>query len=89
MNTNHYATNDRQGGIRAGQRHMGGERYRREMRAALHKLQQRLGQGHNGPSGAQVVVTASPTPSTECRMRGKLFPRLRGIYTIFTTCDLL
>jgi hypothetical protein len=89
MITNIYPTKSQSSHLRVGRRHMGGEKYRREMRAALHELQQRLGEGHKGASGARVVVTASPAPSTECRMRGKLFPRLRGIYTIFTTCGLL
>ena len=62
---------------------------RREMRAALHKLQQRLGQGHNCLSVVQPVVKADPAESKESRMRGRLFPSLRGIYTIFTTCGLL
>jgi hypothetical protein len=89
MNTTLYETKDRARGIRAGQRHIGGEQYRREMRAALHDLQQRLGQCHNGPSIVQVVVTAGPAPSTECRMRGKLFRRLKGFYAIFTSCSLV
>ena len=88
MNTNLYATNDRPGGIRAGQRHMGGERYRREMHAALHELRQRLGEGHKGASGARVVVTAGPAPSTECRIRGNMFQKLRSFYTVFTSCVL-
>ena len=88
MNTNLYATNDRPRGVRAGRRHMDGERYRREMRAALHELQQRLGQCHNGPSRVRVVVTAGPTPSTEYRIRGNLFQKLRGFYTVFTSCAL-
>jgi hypothetical protein len=89
MNTNFYATNDRPRGTRAGRRHMGGEQYRREMRAALYDLQQRLGQCHNGPSLVQVVVKADPAESKENRMREKLFPSLRGIYTLFTSCGLL
>jgi hypothetical protein len=89
MNTNLYATNDRPRGTRAGRRHMGREQYRREMRASLHELRQRLGEGHKGASGARVVVTACPAPSTECRIREKMFPSLRGIYTLFTSCGLL
>jgi hypothetical protein len=89
MITNIYPTKSRSSHVRVGQRHMGGDQYRREMRAALHDLKQRLGQSHNGPSGEQVVVTASPAPSTECRTRRKLFPSLRGIYTFFTSCGLL
>ena len=88
MTTNIYPNKSRSSHVRVGQRHMGGDQYRREMRAALHDLKQRLGQSHNGPSGEQVVVTASPAPSTECRTRRKLFPSLRGIYTFFTSCDL-
>lgn len=63
MNTNFYATNDRPCGVHTGRCHMGGEQYRREMRAVLHDLQQRLGQCHSGLSGVRVVVTASPAPS--------------------------
>jgi hypothetical protein len=88
MNTNFYATKDQSCRVRAGRHHMGGERYRREMRAALHELRQRLGEDHKGASGARVVVTAGPAPSTECRMREKLFPRLRSFYTVFTSCVL-
>jgi hypothetical protein len=89
MITNIYPTKSQSSHVRIGQRHhMGGEQDRREMRAALHDLQQRLGQSHNGPSGAQVIVTAGPAPSTKCRMRGRLFLRLRGIYTLFTSCGL-
>jgi hypothetical protein len=89
MNTTLYETKDRARGIRAGQRHIGGEQCRREMRAALHDLQQRLGQSHNGLSVGQPVVKAGPAPSTECRMRGKLFRRLKGFYAIFTSCTLV
>ena len=90
MITNIYPTKSQSSHVRVGQRHhMGGEQYRREMRAALHELRQRLGEGHKGASGARVVVTAGPAPSTECRIRGKLFPRLRGIYTFFTSCGLI
>ena len=46
------------------------------MRAALHELQQRLGQCHNGPGGVRVAVTACPAPSTEYRIRRKLFQKL-------------
>jgi hypothetical protein len=88
MNTNFYATKDRPRGVHTGRRHMGGEQYRREMRAALHDLQQRLGQCHNGLSGVRVVVTAGPTPSTECRIRGNMFQKLRSFYTVFTSCVL-
>jgi hypothetical protein len=90
MNTNFYATKDRPRGVHTGRRHMGGEQYRREMRAALHDLQQRLRQCHNGLSGVRVVVTASPAPSsTEYRIRRKLFQKLRSFYTVFTSCALL
>jgi hypothetical protein len=88
-NTNLYATNDRPRGTRVDWRHMGGEQYRREMRAALHDLQQGVGQSHNGLSVVQPIVKASPAESTVCRMRRKLFRRVRGIYTIFTSCGLL
>ena len=64
MNTNFYATKDRPRGVRTDRRHIGGEQYRREMRAALHDLQQRLGQCQNGLSGVRVVVTAGPAPSS-------------------------
>ena len=85
MNTNFYATKDRTRSVRTGRRHMGGEQYRREMRAALHELQQRLGQCHNGPGVVRVAVTASPTPSTEYRIRRKLFQKLPSFYTFFTS----
>jgi hypothetical protein len=85
---NVYATKDRLHGVSPGRRHMGGEQYRREMRAALHDLQQRLGQFHNGPSGVRVVVTAGPALSTECRMKGKLIQKLRSFYAVFTSCAL-
>lgn len=88
MNMNVYAAKDRPHGVSADRRHMGGEQYRREMRAALDDLQQRLGQCHNNPSGVRVVVTAGPAPSTECRMRGKLIQKLRSFYTVFTSCAL-
>lgn len=88
MMTNIYPTKSQSSHVRVGQRHqMGGDQYRREMRAALHDLQQRLGQSRNGPSGEQVVV-AGPAPSTERRTRRKLFPSLRGIYTFFTSWGL-
>ena len=89
MNTNFYATKDRPRGVRVDRHHMGGEQHRREMRAALHDLQQRLGQCHNGPGGVRVVGTAGPAPSTECRIRRKLFQKLRSFYTVFTSCGLL
>lgn len=84
MNTNNYATKDRPRDVRAGRHHMGGEQHRREMRAALHVLQQRLGQCHNGPGGVRVAVTACPAPSTEYRIRMKLFQKRTSFYTLFT-----
>jgi hypothetical protein len=84
MNTNNYATKDRPRDVRAGRHHMGGEQHRREMRAALHELQQRLGQCHNGPSIVRVAVTACPAPSTEYRIRRKLFQKRTSFYTLFT-----
>ncbi len=89
MITNIYPTKSRSSHVRVGQRHLGGDQYRREMRAALHELQQRLGQGHNGPSVVQPVVKAGPAESKESRTRRKLLPSLRGIYTLFTSCGLL
>jgi hypothetical protein len=89
MNTNFYATKDRPRGVSAGRHDMGGEQYRREMRAALHVMQQRLGQCHNGPSCVRVLVTPSPAPSAECRIRRKLFQKLRSFYTFFTSRGLL
>ena len=89
MNTNFYATKNQSCRVRADRYHMDGERYRRELRAALHELRQRLGEGHNGASRVKVVVTAGPTPSTECRIRGNMFQKLRGFYTVFTSCALL
>ena len=89
MNTNIYATKDRPRGVRAGRHHRGGGQYRRDMRAALHDLQQRLEQCHNGPSIMRVAGTAGPAPSTDCRIRRKLFQKLRSFYTIFTSCGLL
>jgi len=67
---------------------LGREQYRREMRAALHVLQHRLGQCHNGHSGVRVVGKAGPKPSTERPISGKLSQKLRGFYTIFTSCVL-
>ena len=63
MNTNVHAIKDRLRGVRAGRYHMGGEQYRRDIRAALHELQQRLGQCHQGPRIVRVAVTAGPAPS--------------------------
>jgi hypothetical protein len=78
MNTTLYETKDRARGIRAGQRHIGGEQYRREMRAALHQLQQRLGQCHNGPSIVQVVVTAGPAPVDRMSNERTIVPEAQG-----------
>lgn len=89
MNTNFYATKNRPRDVRAERHHMGGEQHRRDMRAALHDLQQRLGQCHNGPSGVQVVGTTGPAQSAECRIRRKLFQKLHSFYTVFTSCGLL
>jgi hypothetical protein len=89
MITNIYPAQSQSSHVRVDRDHTGGERYRRELRAALHELRQRLGEGHNGASRVKVVVTAGPTPSTECRMRGKLFQKLHGFYTVFTSCTLL
>ena len=65
MNTNFHATKDQPRRVSAGRHHhnVGGEQYRREMRAALHDLQQMLGQCHNGPSGVRGIVTVGPAPS--------------------------
>lgn len=54
------------------------------MHAALHELQQRLRQCHNGPSLMRVGVTAGPVPTIADRIRRKLFQRGTGFYTIFT-----
>jgi hypothetical protein len=89
VNTNFYATKNRPREVRAGRHHMGREQHRREMRAALHDLQQRLGQCRNGSSGVQVVGTAGPAPSIECRIRRNMFQKLRSFYTVFTFCGLL
>ena len=89
MNTNFYATKDRPRGVSTGRRQMGGDQYRREMRAALHDLQQRLGQSHNGLSVVQPVVKTDPAESKESPLRGKSFPSLRSIYTFFTSCGLV
>jgi hypothetical protein len=67
---------------------MDGEQYRRELRAALYALQQKLGQCHEVRRNVPVAVTAGPAPSTERGARGKLFQRLRGFYTVFTFCGL-
>jgi hypothetical protein len=88
MITNIYPTKSQSSHDRVGQLHTGGEQNRRKMRAALHELRQRLGEDHKSASGARVVVTAGPAPSTECQMRGKLFQKLHGFYTIFTSCAL-
>jgi hypothetical protein len=89
VNTKFYATKDRPRDVRAGRYHMGGEQQRREMRAALHDLQQRLGQCRNGLGNAQVVGTAGLTPSAECQIRRNMFQKLRCFYTFFTSCGLL
>ena len=89
MNTNVYATKDRPRGVNAGRRHMGGEQYRREMRAALHNLQQRLGQCRNVHSAVRVVVTAGPALSIPGRVRRNMLQKLRSFYTVFTSCALL
>ena len=76
--------------VRAGRHQMSGEQYRRELRAALYDLQQKLGQCHKARYVLPVAVTADdPAPSTECRIRRKLFQRLRSLYTVFTFCGLL
>ena len=84
MHTNFYTPKDRPRGIRTGQRQRDGEQYRRDMRAALQELRQRLEEGHNGASRVKVVVT----PSAACRIRGPLFQRIRRFYTVFTSCGL-
>jgi hypothetical protein len=89
MDTNVSATKDRLRGVRAGRYHSGGGQCRRDMRAALHELQQRLEQCHNRPSLMRVVVTADPAPSIAGRIRRTLFQRLRSFYTVFTSCGLL
>lgn len=78
MNTTLYETKDRARGIRAGQRHIGGEQYRREMRAALHELRQSLGEGHKGVSGERVVVTAGPAPVDRMSNERKIVPEAQG-----------
>jgi hypothetical protein len=88
MITNIYPTKCQSSHVRVGQLQTDSERYRREMRMALHELRQRLGKDHKSVSGARVVVIAGPAPSTECRMREKLFQKLHGFYTIFTSCAL-
>ena len=85
MHTNFYTTKDRPRDIRAGQRQRDGEQYRRDMRAALQELRQRLEEGHNGASRVKVVVT----PSAACRIRGPLLQRLRSFYTVFISCGLV
>jgi hypothetical protein len=89
VNTKFYATKDRPRDVRADRHHMRGERHRREMCAALHDLQQKLGQCRNGPGDVQVVGTAGPAPSIECRIRRNMFQKLRSFYTFFTFCGLL
>jgi hypothetical protein len=68
---------------------LGREQHRRGMRAALHDLQQRLGQCRNGSSGLQVVGVAGPAPSAECQIRRNMFQKLRSFYTVFTFCAVL
>jgi hypothetical protein len=68
---------------------LGREQHRRDMRVALHDLQQRLGQCRNGLGNAQVVGTAGLTPSAECQIRRNMFQKLRCFYTFFTSCGLL
>lgn len=89
MNTNVSVTKERPRGVRAVRHHWGGEQRRRDMHAALHELQQRLGRCHNGPSPIRAVVTAGPAPSIAGRIRRKVFRRLRSFYTVFTSCGLL
>jgi hypothetical protein len=86
MNTNLHATKDQSCRVRADRHHMDGERYRRDMRAALQELRQRLGEDHNGASRVRVVVTPS---SAAYRIRRKLFQALRSFYTVFTSCGLV
>lgn len=84
MNTNFYATNDRPCGVHTGRCHMGGEQYRREMRAVLHDLQQRLGQCHSGLSGRTGCRhSQSSTVVDRVKIRRKLFQKLRSFYTVF------
>ena len=89
MNTKLYAIKDRPRDVRAGRYHMGGEQHRRDMRAALHDLQQRLGQCRNGLDNVQDVGTAGPAPSAEGQIRRTMFQKLRSFYTFFTFCGLL
>jgi hypothetical protein len=88
MNPNFYATKDRPRSVSGGRHHRGGEQHRREMRAALHDLQQRLGQRHDCPSGMRVVITAGLAPSIGERIKTSMFQKLRSFYTIFTPCAL-
>ncbi|MEO5954832.1 MAG: hypothetical protein ABIR36_03950 [Nitrospiraceae bacterium] len=86
--TNFDAAKDRTRDVRAGRHQMDGEQYRRELRAALYDLQQKLGQCHKARCVLPVAVTADPAPSIEYRIRRKLVQRLRGFYTVFTLCGL-
>jgi hypothetical protein len=85
MNTNFYATKDRSGRVNTGCHHKGGEQYRREMRAALHDLQQRLGQRHNGHRSVQLSATAGPAPLTGARIKRSILHMPHGFYTVFTS----
>jgi hypothetical protein len=68
---------------------LGREQHRRDMRAALHDLQQRLGQCHNDPSVVRVVGTVGPAPSKEGRIRRNCSGTFPCFYTIFTFFALL
>lgn len=89
MNTTFDAAKDHTRGVSAVRHQMRGEQHRRAMRAALHDLQERLKQCHVDHGGGRVVGTASSVPSTELRMRSRLFENLRSFYTVFTCCNLL
>lgn len=83
------ATKNRTYDVRASRAQMDGEQHRRDLRAALHELQQRLGQCHPVSRDVPVVVTAGAAPSIAGRIRRKFPRRLRSLYTVFTFCSLL
>ena len=89
MPTSFDATKNRTYDVRASRVQMDGEQHRRDMRAVLHELQQRLRQYHTVSRDVPVVVTACVAPPIAGRIRRKFPRRLRSLYTVFTFCSLL
>ncbi len=89
MNTTLYETKDRARGIRAGQRHIGGEQYRREMRAALHDLQTETGTVSQRPQHRAGCRHSRSGTVDRMSNERKIVPEAQGFYTIFTSCSLV